>query len=407
MEHESDNLVAFAAGTLPPEERRRVAGHVSECADCRAELESWKAVAGATTAGAAAIPEPPPAALDGVWHAIGAAEPVSQPAPVVAGPWWRTPSRGVMRALQVAAALLVVLGVTAALVVNPISKDGSGTEVFAAASAAAAEAKTSKFDMKSTQSIDARGISVTTSITSSGAIDYENQVSRVSTTIEAVGSTVSTETITTREFGWVKVPDAKRAQVGGKEWVRVPIGGLLAQQFQSNPLAPTDPAQAFDHLRSAADVTEVGPDEVRGEDTTKYTATVNLLPLIEAQLQSLVESEGPEAGQTLDQARSFMRAAGFDRVPFTVWVDDDERVRKVDSVLDLGAVLREAAGAFGSLAGDQQAELQSIKGEARSSIEFFDYGSPVEVRIPGDDVTYVAESVDEVSDVLFAGPPGS
>jgi len=39
-----ESIPFYAAGTLPEEERERIAQHLEQCADCRAELELWKSV---------------------------------------------------------------------------------------------------------------------------------------------------------------------------------------------------------------------------------------------------------------------------------------------------------------------------------------------------------------------------
>jgi hypothetical protein len=65
-EHPNDELVGYAAGTLPAGTRQRVGDHLVGCAGCRAELAGWSAVAGAVHAGA----EPAPAATDLVAGAL-------------------------------------------------------------------------------------------------------------------------------------------------------------------------------------------------------------------------------------------------------------------------------------------------------------------------------------------------
>ena len=39
-----ESIPFYAAGTLPEEERERIAQHLAQCADCRAELELWQSV---------------------------------------------------------------------------------------------------------------------------------------------------------------------------------------------------------------------------------------------------------------------------------------------------------------------------------------------------------------------------
>lgn len=64
-------LPAYANGTLETREERRVEEHLRTCAACRAELASWEALRGAVDDAQAAVPAPPPDALEGALARVG------------------------------------------------------------------------------------------------------------------------------------------------------------------------------------------------------------------------------------------------------------------------------------------------------------------------------------------------
>lgn len=70
FDHPADDLPLFAAGVLPPPEAGRVARHLDGCAACRAEVDAWRAIAGAVRAEGAAAGAPLPT-LAPVLEAIG------------------------------------------------------------------------------------------------------------------------------------------------------------------------------------------------------------------------------------------------------------------------------------------------------------------------------------------------
>jgi putative zinc finger protein len=59
-DHPKDDLIGYAAGTLPPAARWRVDDHLAGCAGCRVELAGWGAVAGAVQSSV----DLPPSAAD-------------------------------------------------------------------------------------------------------------------------------------------------------------------------------------------------------------------------------------------------------------------------------------------------------------------------------------------------------
>lgn len=121
-EHTDRLLPAYVNGSLDLATRARVAQHLSSCADCRAELESWRAIASATLADAADL-APPPYLLDRVFTRIE-----RDAAPV--RPWqeriatmFRVNRRRLIRPLVGVAAAALVAG---AVIATPVGGAAQG-----------------------------------------------------------------------------------------------------------------------------------------------------------------------------------------------------------------------------------------------------------------------------------------
>jgi hypothetical protein len=99
--HPDTELTAFAADTLAPAERARVAAHLDACADCRQAVEESRAVLAALAAGG---PVPPP--ID--WGRYGA-DLRARLQSGRGGSWWARPIPAVLAASAATAVLLLAL----------------------------------------------------------------------------------------------------------------------------------------------------------------------------------------------------------------------------------------------------------------------------------------------------------
>lgn len=102
-----DLIELYAIGALTPAERQRFEAHLSDCDECRAQVRSWEAIAGAI---GQAIPQhdPPPALRARVLDAVGAPDRPRAAAPV-------TSSRASTFAPWLAAAASLVAAVSLTL----------------------------------------------------------------------------------------------------------------------------------------------------------------------------------------------------------------------------------------------------------------------------------------------------
>ncbi len=99
----------------------------------------------------------------------------------------------------------------------------------------------------------------------------------------------------------------------------------------------------------------------RGDDTTRYSATVDL-----ARALARTNANGSQRAVITKAVALF----GNLEIPVTVWVDDAGRLRKVALSMDLSA----AAGRLGLGAGTDP--------KIEATVEFYDFGAPVQVAVP-------------------------
>jgi hypothetical protein len=118
-----------------------------------------------------------------------------------------------------------------------------------------------------------------------------------------------------------------------------------------------DPSQLLEALRGVADdIEEKGPDTIRGVPTTRYGATIDLAKALDAV---------PPDQRDVLRAQLEGIDASLAEIPVEVWIDADHLARRL--VMDLGDMVASAMGRGAT---------------ATMTIDFFDYGEPVEVVVP-------------------------
>ena len=145
------------------------------------------------------------------------------------------------------------------------------------------------------------------------------------------------------------------------------IGALQASQS-------SDPTQALSMLRGTGeDVEELGEEEVRGESTTRYSATIDLRKAYEdadavrdpAAFERFIEMAGPE-------------------IDMDVWIDDDGRARRTRY--------------------EQPMPQGGGTGAMVITMELYDFGTDADVQLPAaDEVTDITDKVIELTRQAQAG----
>ncbi|MEQ1786182.1 MAG: hypothetical protein ABL966_03945 [Acidimicrobiales bacterium] len=148
---------------------------------------------------------------------------------------------------------------------------------------------------------------------------------------------------------------------GGSGWLSMSAEDL-GSTADGLGVGAYDPATILEALRGVTgEPTVVGPEVVRGVDTTRYTANLDLAEAI----ASAPESQRERLEAQLEQLGSLDGTA----VPVDVWIDGDGLPRRVQ--MDMAQMF----AALG--AGDDAV--------ATMTMELFAFGDPVEIEVPSPD----------------------
>jgi hypothetical protein len=145
-------------------------------------------------------------------------------------------------------------------------------------------------------------------------------------------------------------------------WIELPAdeAGTAAGSFGA--ASPGNPAEFLGALEDAdADVVEVGPDTVRGVDTTHYMVTFDMEKLLE---------------QATPEERAELEAQGplpVDRLPMDVWIGEDGLIYRYVMTIDGSTVDAAPGEGFETMV---------------MTFEIFDYGASIDIEAPpADEVT--------------------
>ena len=187
-------------------------------------------------------------------------------------------------------------------------------------------------------------------MTGTGVEDLAEQRARIEMQVPGAGAMelIADELVMYIHF------DLLSSQLGGKEWMKVDLEhtyeslgidvGGLGQVGQGT-------SEQLKMLGEVSDgVSEVGREQVRGVETTHYSATVDLREYPDEDIEKIIE------------------VTGQSEIPMDVWIDDQQRVRRME--------WRQAVA----------------KGQEPATIvaEYVRFGVPVDIDIPDDDEVFDA-----------------
>jgi hypothetical protein len=254
---------------------------------------------------------------------------------------------------------------------------GAGTPAAERAEQAAAKtsaARTAKFTVQAAATAGGRTISEI----GQGAVDFTRDAVDVkfARSAQPSGNQRDQQTIIVGNDSWTSTP----ASVIAKLPAAKPFIHSTRAQRNANPLAqltqPDDPTRALDALTGIdpATVKRVGKESVRGTDTTRLQAQVDL---------NRVGSSDPAAKAQADALQQLMRT---NVMPVELWVDSDGRARRVRTTLQHIAVTPAATSPTTGTAPPQ------LLVDLVITNEFFDFGAPVVINPPpADQVTDVSQ----------------
>jgi hypothetical protein len=143
-----------------------------------------------------------------------------------------------------------------------------------------------------------------------------------------------------------------------KSWFKIDTSTLDAGGLgQFSQVTQGDPTQTLQYLRGATgNVQEDGTEEIRGDETTKYTMTIDLNKAAE-------QAETEELKQVILEG---VNMTGVSEVPAEVWIDGDGLVRKTVTT-------------FNDITTPQGATDMTV------TQEIYDFGEDVNIEVPADD----------------------
>jgi hypothetical protein len=248
----------------------------------------------------------------------------------------------------------------------PLAGCGGSSRSFEPAAAAAdtAAAKTAKVSFDTT--IGSGG--QTLQMSGEGVVDFQNRSAQMSFDVgdllRATGQPATSNekwTIVTRGFIlYMRAPSLAQQLPGGKQWLKLDVAALAkaanVNLGQFRQLTQSDPSQMLDFLRAASGkIDKVGEEQVRGTHTTHYRANIDL--------DRVAEQAPPKLRRTFRKSiASLKRGLGTDIVPVDVWVDDDNRVRRLQEHLPVAGGGAASRIDFG--------------------VDFYEFGTPVTIHPP-------------------------
>ena len=207
---------------------------------------------------------------------------------------------------------------------------------------------------------------------------------------------------------------ASRADLGplgdlgslGDEWGRIDLSQLSISEIASATGAQTTDPRAFLEMAArATDVQELGTDTIGGTEVRGLGATITYGDMIEAQgldaddvrdqMAGGAGTDDAEFDETFDAVLEAMFAA---EMPVEVWVDDDDRVRRVAMDLNMTEIMAGVAELEGEDLGDFAMSMTM-------AMDFSDYGAEsIEIDVPDDAVDITDEYLALIEGGGVGGP---
>lgn len=210
------------------------------------------------------------------------------------------------------------------------------------ASAATAQAGSSKVELLSETSAGGQQVR----ITAKGAVDNAARTGLLTLELPSVAGGGVIEQRILGDVVYMTLPQEPGV------FYQLDLAALAGSSFGSS----TDPTGGLKALEAVSDdVREVGQEKVRDADTTRYAGSYDLQAAAAA-LQGPARAQVEQLGQLTGQT-SF---------PFEAWLDDQQRVRKFVQTVELPA--------------SEQTGGKPIT--TTTTLELFDFGTPVEVTAP-------------------------
>lgn len=146
-----------------------------------------------------------------------------------------------------------------------------------------------------------------------------------------------------RDRAYVDLPEPLRAEIpGGRRWIGLDLGEVMgAGEAGMRALLRTDIAGSLAPFAAGAPLQSTGEEKVDGAQTTRWQGEVSM----DDYLDTLPAAERKEVRAALLRGPNPMTEADLsERHPVDMWIDDDERVRRIESTSTLAATPDTPAG---------------------------------------------------------------
>jgi LppX_LprAFG lipoprotein len=185
-----------------------------------------------------------------------------------------------------------------------------------------------------------------------GSIDFKHSCSRLDMTMDASGHKLTFSVIYDHGVLYEKLPP-ELGGAGSRPWIKLDLSEVLGSRTSTGAqLNAGDPGGIVTFLYGAGGITQAGTEMVRGVATTHYKG--NLDPRRAA--QQLPPDYRDRYMKTLEATG----ATG--PMPADLWIDGKGMIRRIQ------------------LSG--RATVQGKQSTTRTTIEYFDFGAPVDIKLP-------------------------
>ena len=263
------------------------------------------------------------------------------------------------------ALLPLLVALVAALVLSGCgSKDALTLDPVASAASKTTEAGSSRVAFETTMQLFGKDVS----FSADGLFDYENSTGSMTLDMGSMlppGGAGQFELRMVDEKLYMRLPSLMGLGLPTeKEWVSLEpgkalkgagFGGLDPSSMQQ------DPAQLLRLLHASSEVTEAGTATIRGVETTRYTAKLDLRKSIEASAKELELTE-EQRSMLRQAAEQLVEQVETDTLPVEVYIDHDGLLRRLTQDLSMNA----------------EGQQLSMK----QTTDFYDFGVDVDVDAP-------------------------
>ncbi len=188
-------------------------------------------------------------------------------------------------------------------------------------------------------------------MTGSGTIDFRRKCSQMNITIDSSGRKLTVLVIYDGAMVYEKLPP-EMVGASTRPWIKLDLSKLLGSGAGDGQFGANDPGSVIAYLYGTDKITEVGSEPVRGTPTTHYKGSIDP--------KRAAEQVPPESR---DEYLKFLQETGSGEImPADLWVDEQGLIRRLQF--------------------QGEATVQGRHSASTTTIEYYDYGSPVTIQLP-------------------------